>query len=108
MVEAGDEVCSIELGALGRVARLSSALQEEHFEVLANLLSANQDCFTWCEEDLSSVDPSLAIHELYVDQTRQLVHQQLYKKSLEQWEAATQKVNRLLRARFIEEAHFPS
>ena len=67
----------------------------------------HKDVFAWSYEDMPSIDPSVIIYRLNVDPTHKPVIQKHCKFNPERYTAISEKVDKLLKAKFIREAHYP-
>ena len=63
------------------------------------------DVFAWSHEDMPSIDPSVIVHRLNVDPTYKLVIQKRHKFNSEWYTMISEEINKLLKAKFIREAH---
>ncbi|XP_074356014.1 uncharacterized protein LOC141695685 [Apium graveolens] len=70
---------------------------------LTTFLQKNNDVFTWMEADMPGIDPNLITHKLNLDPTRKVVMQKKRTYIPNRLEAIKREVEKLLKARFIEE-----
>ena len=47
--------------------QIGTRLNETLRERIMSFLSQNHDCFAWSHEDLTGIDPKVAVHRLQVD-----------------------------------------
>ena len=74
---------------------------------LIQFLKENLDVFTWSHEDMSGIAPEIIQHKLNVNPDRKPVQQKQRVFALEQDQAVTDEVTKLLAAGFIREVHYP-
>jgi len=104
-LEPVDETIPLELPN-GCTLKLGIGLQHDQREMLTPTLISNTDLFTWSTADLPGVDPQVAVHKLSIYKEVQYLSQKKCKLGEERRLAAKIEANKLLRAGFIEEAHY--
>ncbi|XP_059658516.1 uncharacterized protein LOC132304821 [Cornus florida] len=67
----------------------------------------NQDVFAWSHEDMSGIDPATIEHRLDTDPTVKPIRQKRRTFATERNMAISKKVNKLLKADFIQEVNYP-
>ena len=67
----------------------------------------HKDIFAWSHEDMPRISPSIIIHRLNVDPTHKPVIQKLNRFNPEWHTVISEEVDKLLKAKFIQEAHCP-
>ncbi|XP_059451437.1 uncharacterized protein LOC132182235 [Corylus avellana] len=92
--------------ANGKVVKIGSQLSSEVREGLVTFLKENQEVFAWTHEDTPGISPKDVLHQLNVDSSMKLVKQKRRKFAPERNMAIAEEVEKLLRARFIEEVHY--
>jgi len=65
------------------------------------------DVFTWSLTDISGVNLSIICHRMSIDPEIKPVKQKTRKMNAEWCQALSKEINRLLRANFIRETHYP-
>ena len=104
-LESVDETIPLEL-LNGRIIKLGTGLQHEQCEILTPTLINNIDLFAYSAADLPGVDPQVAAHKLSIYKDARYVSQKKRKLGEERRLAAKIEADKLLNARFIEEAHY--
>ncbi|GAA0173110.1 hypothetical protein LIER_26795 [Lithospermum erythrorhizon] len=94
-------------GNMERTFRVGSRLGREHQRKLEALIKEYEDIFSWGPEDMPGVDPTLALHRLYVDPAARPVKQKKRLFSDEKNAAIREEVHALLQAQAIRELQFP-
>ena len=70
-------------------------------------LKEHKDVFAWSHEDIPDIDPSVIIHKLNVDPNHELLIQKCRRFNPEQYTMISEEVDKLLKAKFVREAHYP-
>ena len=85
------------------MVQISKGLLEEEKRRLIDLLKEYKDVFAWDYEEIPGLDPKVITQKLNVDPKAMLVKQPARKYRLDVEEKINAKLNKLLKARFIEE-----
>ena len=72
-----------------------------------DFLKEDKDVFAWSHEDMHSIDPSIIVHKLNIDLNYKPIIQKRHRFNLERYTMISKKVDKLLKAKFIREAHYP-
>ena len=91
-----------------KLVKISKGLFEEERMKLIALLRDYNDVFAWSYQEILGLSPSLVTHKLKVDPKAKPVKQPPRKYRLDVEEKIKAKVNKLLKAGFIEEIECPS
>jgi hypothetical protein len=91
----------------GRVLQIGTCLEKEVREDLVKFLHNNVEVFAWSHEDMPGISPEEIVHVLNVNPSAKPVKQKRRKFTPERVEAITVEVEKLLKAQFIEEVHYP-
>jgi hypothetical protein len=91
----------------GRVLQIGTCLDKEVREGLVKFLHRNVEVFAWSHEDMLGIRPEEIVHVLNVNPGAKPVKQKRRKFAPERVEAITVEVEKLLKAQFIEEVHYP-
>ncbi|GAA0161973.1 hypothetical protein LIER_18168 [Lithospermum erythrorhizon] len=94
-------------GNTERTFRIGSRLGQEHQRKLMTLIREFEDIFAWGPKDMPGVDPTLALHRLYVDPAARPVKQKKRLFSDKKNAAIREEVQALLQAQAIRELQFP-
>ncbi|KAL5559167.1 hypothetical protein UlMin_035378 [Ulmus minor] len=70
-------------------------------------LKEHRDIFAWSHEDMPGIDPNVIVHRLNIDPNFKPIKQKRRTFNTERYMAINTKVDKLLRAGFIEEANYP-
>ncbi|KAL5539294.1 hypothetical protein UlMin_046152 [Ulmus minor] len=76
-------------------------------EDLITFLREHHDVFAWSHEDMLGIDPSIIVHRLNIDPNFKLIKQKRRTFNAERYMAINTEVDKLLKAKFIEEANYP-
>ncbi|KAL5572097.1 hypothetical protein UlMin_021694 [Ulmus minor] len=76
-------------------------------EDLVIFLREHRDVFAWSHEDMPGIDPNVIVHRLNIDPNFKLVKQKRRTFNAERYMAINTEVDKLLKAKFIEEANYP-
>lgn len=74
---------------------------------LVGCLSRNIDVFAWKVEDMSGIDPKIAVHRLNINPGARLVKQWKRQFTPERREVIREEINKLVGAQFIREVQYP-
>jgi hypothetical protein len=91
----------------GRVLQIGTCLDKEVREGLVNFLHRNVEVFAWSHEDMPGISPEEIVHVLNMNPGTKPVKQKRRKFTPERVKAITVEVEKLLKAQFIEEVHYP-
>ena len=72
-----------------------------------DFLKEHRDVFAWSREDMPGIDPSVIVHRLNVDLTYKPVIQKCRRFNPEWYMMISAEVDKLFKAKFIREAHYP-
>ena len=72
-----------------------------------DFLKEHKYVFAWSHKDMPGIDPSVIVHRLNGDPTHKPIIQKRHRFNPEQYTAISEEVNKLLKAKFIREAHYP-
>ena len=72
-----------------------------------DFLKEHKDVFAWFHEDMPGINPSVIIHRLNVDPPHMPVIQKHHRFNPERYTTIIKEVDKLLKAKFIREAHYP-
>ncbi|KAL5565983.1 hypothetical protein UlMin_029147 [Ulmus minor] len=70
-------------------------------------LREHRDVFAWSHEDMPGIDPNVIVHHLNIDPNFKPVKQKRRTFNAERYMAINTEVDKLLKAKFIEEANYP-
>ena len=90
-----------------RTTRIGTTLSLKIRTRLVQFLKKNLDVFAWSQEDMPGISPKVIQHRLNVDPEKKPVQQRQRVFALEQNQAITDEVNKLLSAGFIQEVYYP-
>ncbi|XP_059441915.1 uncharacterized protein LOC132174241 [Corylus avellana] len=93
--------------ANNKVVKIGSQLSSEVRESLVTFLKANLEVFAWTHEDMAGISSEEILHQVNVDPSIKPVKNKRRKFAHERNMAIAEEVEKLLRARFIEEVHYP-
>jgi len=105
-VEPSEEVCVIPLKDDEHSAKIGVSLTDEEKQKMTSLLQANTDMFAWTAADIPGVDPSIIVYKLSVYKEAKPVTQKKRKLGEEKRQAAKEEAEKLMKAGFIQEAHY--
>jgi hypothetical protein len=91
----------------GRVLQIGTCLEKEVREGLVKFLHSNVEVFAWSHEDMPGISPEEIVHVLNVNPGVKPVKQKRRKFTPKRVEAITVEVEKLLKAQFIKEVHYP-
>jgi hypothetical protein len=91
----------------GRVLQIGACLDKEVREGLVKFIHRNVKVFAWSHEDMSGISPKEIVHVLNVNPGAKPIKQKRRKFAPERVETITVEVEKLLKAQFIEEVHYP-
>ena len=80
-------------------ARLTDTLKEQVVSFLKN----NHDCFAWSHEDMTGIDPEVAVHHLQVDPDYRPVKQKRRKFASELNKIINNEIQKLINIGFVRE-----
>ena len=92
---------------LTKTTRIGTTLSLEMRTKLIQFLKKNLDVFAWGHEDMPGISPKVIQHKLNVNPERKPVQQRRRAFTLEQYQAVTEEVTKLLSAGFIREVYYP-
>ena len=72
-----------------------------------DFLRRNLEVFAWSHEDMSGISPEVIVYILNVDPNMKPMKQKRRKFAPERVEAVAVEVEKLLKAQFIREVHYP-
>ena len=84
-------------------SQLSGSLRDQ----LVDFLKEHKKVFAWYHKDILGIDPSVIVHRLNVDPTHMPVIQKCHRFNPKRYTAISEKVDKLLTAKFIREASYP-
>ncbi|XP_074560659.1 uncharacterized protein LOC141816830 [Curcuma longa] len=90
------------------VVQVAAELPAELKQELAECLRRNQDVFAWDPTDLTGVSPAVAMHRLNVLPGARPIKQKRRHFGPEQNKVIREEVQKLLKAGYIKEVHFPT
>ncbi|XP_059436632.1 uncharacterized protein LOC132169649 [Corylus avellana] len=93
--------------AEGKVVKVGSQLTSEVKKILVRFLQQNLEVFAWSPEDMPGIDPKDIVHHLNINPEVKPVKQKRRKFAPNRNMAIAEEVDKLLKAQFIEEAHYP-
>jgi len=88
----------------GHSINLGTGLNSNERAIITPILVSNTDLFAWSTADLPGVDPLVASHKLSIYKEARYISQKKRKLDEERRLAAKAEADKLLSARFIEEA----
>ena len=91
-----------------KLVKISKGLPEEERRKLVALLREYKDVFAWSYQEMPGLSPNLVTHKLKVDPNAKPMKQPPRKYRLDVEEKINVEVNKLLKARYIEEIECPS
>jgi hypothetical protein len=91
----------------GNVLQIGACLKKEVREDLVKFLHNNVEVFAWSHEDMHGISPEEIVHVLNVNPGAKPIKQKRRKFAPERVEAITVEVEKLLKAQFIEDVHYP-
>ncbi|XP_059460362.1 uncharacterized protein LOC132189629 [Corylus avellana] len=90
-----------------KVVKIGSQLAPGIKEALVQFLQQNLEVFAWSPEDMPGIDPKDIVHHLNINPKVKPVKQKRRKFAPDRNMAIAKEVGKLLKAQFIEEAHYP-
>ncbi|XP_059446359.1 uncharacterized protein LOC132177899 [Corylus avellana] len=91
-----------------KTLKIGTQLSPRIRDGLIIFLRRNLEVFTWTHKDMPGIDPEDILHQLNVDPRVQPVKQKRRKFAPERNVAIAEEVEKLLKARFIEEVYYPN
>ena len=91
-----------------KLVKISKGLSEEERRKPIALLREYKDVFAWSYQEMPGLSPNLVTHKLKVDPNAKPMKQPLRKYRIDVEEKINVEVNKLLKARYIEEIECPS
>ncbi|KAI0515705.1 hypothetical protein KFK09_008371 [Dendrobium nobile] len=91
-----------------RTVQIGSLLSDTEKKEYVDFLRTNQDVFAWSSADMPGINPEIIMHSLKINPACKPVIQKKRNFALERQLAIEQEVDKLLKARFIREVHYPS
>jgi hypothetical protein len=91
----------------GKILKIGSQLDPDIQEGIIDFLRKNIDSFAWTHEDMPGIDPENIIHCLNTSPEASPVKQKRRKFAPERNLAIAEEVEKLLKARFIQEVYYP-
>ncbi|KAI0510524.1 hypothetical protein KFK09_011128 [Dendrobium nobile] len=91
-----------------RTVQIGSLLSDTEKKEYVDFLRTNQDVFAWSSADMPGINPEIIMHSLKINPPCKPVIQKKRNFALERQLAIEQEVDKLLKARFIREVHYPS
>jgi hypothetical protein len=104
--EPAEPLEEVSIG-VGKVLQIGTCLEQEDREGLVKFLHSNVEVFAWSHEDMPGISPEEIVHMLNVNPGAKPVKQKRRKFAPERVEAIAAEVEKLLKAQFIEEVHYP-
>ncbi|KAL5560631.1 hypothetical protein UlMin_036842 [Ulmus minor] len=77
-------------------------------EDLITFLREHRDVFAWSHKDMPGIDPGVIVHRLNIDPNFKPVKQKQRTFNAERYMAINTEVDKLLKAKFIQEANYPN
>jgi hypothetical protein len=102
-----EELEEFEVGDPKKRVRIGSQLPQYVKEEPVAFLRRNSDVFAWSHENMSGIDPSVIVHKLNVEPNHRPVKQRRRTFAAERTQAIAEKVEKLLKVRFIWEVDYP-
>ncbi|XP_059441920.1 uncharacterized protein LOC132174250 [Corylus avellana] len=90
----------------GKVVKVGTQLASKIRDSLITFLQEIMEVFAWTHEDMPGINPDDIVHQLNVDPNIKLVRQKRRKFAPERNMAIAEEVEKLLKARFIEEVYY--
>ena len=90
-----------------RTLKVRSVLDPKVKDELVGLLKEFEDVFAYNVEEISGIDPVVAVHKLNIDPNRKPVRQKKRHLGPARNQAVDQEVQKLLKSKFIRETHYP-
>ncbi|XP_059441833.1 uncharacterized protein LOC132174156 [Corylus avellana] len=90
-----------------KTLKIGTQLSPRIRDDLIIFLRGNLEVFAWTHENMPGIDPEDILHQLNVDPSVKPVKQKRRKFALERNVAIAEEVEKLLKARFIEEVYYP-
>ena len=107
--EAAEELVAIQLeaGNLDRPVNIGAALVHNVKNDVTSSLRRNKDLFAWSHDDMPGINPKIIAHYLYADPFVRPVRQNKRVFAPERNRAASEEVDKLLKAKLIREVNYP-
>ncbi|XP_071724381.1 uncharacterized protein [Rutidosis leptorrhynchoides] len=86
---------------------IGSELKEDIRTEIVKFMRTNAVVFTWIAEDMLNIDPSVIVHRLNINPTAKAVKQKKRAYALGRQTAIAYEVEKLMKAKFIEEIKYP-
>ena len=90
------------------ITRIGTSLSWELRDQLIMFLRINKDVFAWSPSNMPGISSDLIAHELNLNLKKKPMHQKISYHAPEKQVAIEEKVQKLLKARFIREEKFPT
>ena len=90
-----------------KVLQIGTCLTLEIRKGLINFPRTNIEVFAWSHEDMLGISLEEIVHVLNMDSVMKQVKQKRRKFAPERVEAIVEEVEKLLKAQFIQEVHYP-
>ncbi|XP_059669890.1 uncharacterized protein LOC132315551 [Cornus florida] len=100
------EICLNDTDITKKV-KIGSLLPSDFTNILIQFLKQNQDVFAWSHEDMPGINPTTIEHRLNTDPTFKPIRQKRRTFAAERNMAILEEVNKLMKADFIQEVHYP-
>ena len=102
------ELEPVQLGdQLEHLVYIRSKLAEDIRSPLIRFLEQNMEVFTWKQEDMGGVNPTVITHRLNVNPSFKSIKQKRRSFALERQKAINEEVGKLLQAKAIREVEYP-
>jgi len=106
MMKPKEETRLVPLLGEIKVTRLGTSLSAQDAKLISPMLQENVGVFAWTAADMLAVDPSIIVHKLSTFKDVRPITQKKRKLGNEKRVAAREEAEKLLQARFIQEAHY--
>ena len=90
-----------------RAVQIGSQLLGSLRDQLISFFKEHKDVFAWSHKDMPRIDRSIIVHRLNVDPAHKPVIQKRRHFNPEQYTTISKEVDKLFKAEFIREAHYP-
>ena len=91
---------------LEHLVYIGSKLAEDIISSIIHFLEQNMEVFSWKQEDMGGVDPTVITHKLNVNPSFKLIKQKRRSFSLERQKAINEEVGKLLQEKAIREVEY--
>ena len=107
--EAAEELVAIQLEAsdLDRPVSIGATLVHNVKNDLTSSLRRNKDLFAWSHDDMPGINTKIIAHYLCADPSVKPVRQKKRVFATERNKAASEEVDKILKARLIREVNYP-